>query len=311
MGVVRMAQPNYVKLAELAGSPQAMERSAAYLQRHLKRFLKPNDRVLILFPKMETATCRILEDAVLDCGAVPVWMGEDGRWMTLLRTAFTQKCSCLVGPPLTLLGLSKLAKQLRTPLRVKHVLMAGYPTTAWMVSGVRKNLDCMAWGCFDPGQGAVIAGFTCPQLDGVHIRTEEYTVEIVDDAGLPMTNGEAGRVVLYPNGDPVLRFAVGDRGRLDTGKCLCGDPAPKLVDVGTIAMGNEDLYQLAESLHYWSSILDCRVERTEYGMELELVVFPGEKLPQLPSVARQVVRPFNPEKDVPFAHHNILKKRFL
>jgi hypothetical protein len=220
--------------------------------------------------------------------------------MTLLKTAFTTRSNCLVGPPLTLLGLSKLAKHMGTPLYVTNVLMMGYPTTPWIVEGVRKNLDCMAWGCFDPLDGTVISGFTCRQLDGVHIRASEYSVEIEDDDGNPLPMGEPGRVIFYPNADPRLRFAVGDRGRLVSGKCSCGNPEPKLVDVNVDQSGREELFQMGESLLHWSSILDCRLERTEYGMVMELVVFPGEKLPRLPTVARRILRPFDPEKDAPF-----------
>lgn len=306
-----MAQLNYEKLARLAQTPEAAARSVAYLHKNMSRFLKKNERVLILIPKREDMVCRIMEQAIEACGCVPIWMGEDCRWMTMLKTAFTSRCSCLVGPPLLLLGLSKLAKQMHIPLSVTNVLMAGYPTTVWLVNGVCKNLDCMAWGCFDPGDGAVIGGFTCEQLDGVHIRTDEYTVVIEDEAGDCLPAGEMGRVVLYPNEDPSLRFAVGDCGRIDTRSCSCGNTDPKLVDVDTIKTDDEMLSALGESLHYWSSVLDCRMEKTEYGMELELVVFPGEKLPKLPTVARQIVRPFNPETDAPFAHQEVLKKRFL
>ena len=112
-----MTQPNYVKLAMLAEQPEAAEKSVAYLHKNMSQFLKKNERVLILFPKKENTACRILETAVLKCGCVPLWMGQDWRWMTLLKTAFTTKCSCLVGPPLMLLGLSKLAKQMGTPDR--------------------------------------------------------------------------------------------------------------------------------------------------------------------------------------------------
>ena len=308
---MRMSQPNYVKLANLTQMPDAMDRSVAYLHKHMRAFLKKNDRVLILFARQDNAACQILERAVEACGGVPVWIGEDKRWMTLLKMAFTSKCSCLVGSPLTLLGLSKLAKHLATPLYVTNVLMVGYPTTTWMVQGVRKNLDCMAWGCFDPGDGAAISGFTCPQLDGVHIRVEEYTVQIEDEQGNTLPDGESGRVVLYPNADPDVRFVVGDRGCLDRRRCSCGDPAPKLVNVNTEKLGDEALVKLAESLHYWTSILDCRVEKTECGMELELVVFPGEKLPKLPTVARQVIRNFDPELDAPFDHASVLKKRYI
>lgn len=306
-----MTQSNFLKLSELAQKPETEQRSVEYLHENMSRFLKDKERVLILFPKQDNTVCRVLEQALRACGCSPIWLEEDRRWMTLLKTAFTSKCSCLVGNPLTLLGLSKLAKQMRTPLSVTNVLMMGYPTTVWIVEGVRKNLDCMAWGCFDPGEGAVIGGFTCRQLDGVHIRTGEYTVEIEDENGDCLSDGTSGRVVLYPNADPTLRFAVGDKGRLDTGACSCGNPEPKLVDLDVIDIGNEDLNRLGESLHYWSSILDCRMEKTEYGMELELVVFPGEKLPKLPTVAKQIIRPFDPERDVPFEHQEALKKRYL
>lgn len=305
-----MQQPIYTMLARMAAEPEEVEKAVSYVRDHMRLFLMKNERVLILYRKQDNAACEILNRAVTECGCIPMWAGEDLRWMTLLKTAFTTRAGCIVGPPLMLLGLSKLAKYTGIPLYATNVVMAGYPTTKWLVEGVRKNLDCMVWGCFDPGEGAVIAGFTCSQLDGAHIRTEEYTVEIVDECGQVLPEGEFGRVVLYPNREPQLRFAVGDRGRLDRGRCSCGDPAPKLVDVDTVKTGNEDLSELGESLHYWSSILDCRLERTEYGVELELVVFPGEKLPRLPTVAKQIIRPFDPEADAPFAHHTQLKKRY-
>lgn len=306
-----MDQPSYIKIALLAETAEAIEKSISYMQENLRRFLKKNEKVLLLFPKQENASCRILEQAVLACECIPIWIGKDFRWMTLLKTAFTTRSSCIVGPPLMLLGLSKLSKQMGIPLSVKNVLMSGYPTTAWLVEGVRQGLDCMAWGCFDPGNGAVIAGFTCPELNGVHIRDELYTVEIVDENDHPVPEGEAGRVVLYPKAEPDFRFAVGDEARMDTRQCSCGCRAPKLVNIDTVKMGNEELSELGESLHYWSSILDCRMVKSECGLELEMIVFPGEKLPKLPTTAKLVIRPFDPETDEPFGHQEELKKRYL
>lgn len=305
-----MSQPVYRRIASLAEEPAAVERSIAYMTKHMGTFLKRNERVLICFEKKDNAACYILEQAVLACGCAPVWLGEDRRWMTMLKVAFTMKCNCIVAPPLTLLGLSKVARHRGTPLYARNVLMSGYPATVWMVNGVRQGLDCMAWGCFDPGIGAIIAGFTCPQLDGVHLRSEEYGVDIVDENGQILPIGETGRVVLYPKADPSLRFAIGDIGRLDAAPCSCGCRSHKLMDIEMVKTGNEEMSDLGESLHYWSSVLDCRIEKTEYGLELELVVFQGEKLPKLPSAAKLVVRPFNPEKDEPFEHQEVLKKRF-
>ena len=305
-----MEQHGYRKLAALAQTPEAVEQSIAYLYDRLRRFLRKRERVLILFDKHANDNCKILEEALRRCECIPMWIGGDRRWVTLLKTAFTSRCTCLVGSPLTLLGLSKLAKYMDTPLYVKNVLMAGYPTTKWLVNGVCQGLDCMAWGCFDPGPGSMISGFTCSQLDGVHIRETIFGVDIVDEQDHVLPRGEFGRVVLYLKEDPSVRFAVGDVGRIETAACSCGSTSSKIIDMDVVK-DNPALSDLGESLHLWSSILDCRMEKTEYGLELEMVVFPGEKLPKLPTAAKLVVRPFNPETDEPFDHLAVLKKRYL
>ena len=103
-----MTQANFRKIAMLAEAPDAAEASVVYLREKMSSFLKQNERVLILFRKGERASCRILEQAIEACGAIPIWLGEDCRWMTMLKTAFKERSSCLVGSPLTILGLSKL-----------------------------------------------------------------------------------------------------------------------------------------------------------------------------------------------------------
>ena len=166
-------------------------------------------------------------------------------------------------------------------------------------------------GLLDPFGGAVIAGFTCQQVDGVHIRGEEYEIEIVDEDGQMLPMGEKGRVILVPKAAPMHRLAVGDYACISAEPCPCGCTAPKLVNIDTIKDEVLELSKLGESLHYWSSVLDCRIEKTDCGLLLELVVFQGEKLPKLPTAAKLVIRPFNPETDEPFDHLEVVKNRFL
>ena len=301
----------YQKIVAMAETPEAVERSIAYAQEHMGRFLKKKEKVLICLQKQDTVACRIMEETVLGCECTPVWLEDDFRWMTILKTAFTTKCHCIIGPPLLMLGLSKVAKHLGTPLFARNVVVSGYPATRWMVEGIEQGLDCRVWGCFDPGFGAVIAGFSCGKNKGVHLRTEEYGADVVDDAGEKVPEGQSGNLVLYPKADPALRYGLGDQGRMAHGLCRCGSDAPRLLDLETVKFENRELSDLGESLLCWSSILDCRIEKTECGLELELVVFKGEKLPKLPTAARLIVRAFNPETDAPFAHHEVLKRRYL
>lgn len=65
-------------------------------------------------------------------------------------------------------------------------------------------------------------------------------------------------------------------------------------DMGTLADQEEVLLR-------WSSVLDVRLIRGPYGLELEAVIFPGKKLPPFPNCARQRVGMWNPESDSPFS----------
>ena len=298
-------------ISELAARPEAIERAVVYLQAHIGKFLRRKERVLICLSEDESTICRIFEEAVKRCDGIPMVLGEDRRWVTILKTAFTYKCNAIIGPPLLLLGLGKLARHMGIPLYTRNVILAGYPSVEWMIEGIQRELDCKVWGCFDPGVGSVVAGFCCDKSRGIHLRTEEYGVDIVDEAGNALPEGVVGRVILYPKADPQIRFDTADRGMLETGICDCGSTAPRIMAIDAGKGTESKLSRLGEEFHLWTSILDCRLAECGYGLELEMVVFPGEKLPKLPSFAKMVIRPWNPETDEPFAHTFVMKNRLF
>ena len=300
----------YHKLTAMASAPDAQEKAVEYLTVCMGRFLKKRDKVLILFPDTPATVGRLMKEAVLRCDAEPQFLEDDHRWLTILKTAFITRSDCIIGPPLTLLGLAKVAKHRSTPLFARNVLIGGYPSKQWMIDGIAQGLDCKVWGCYDPGLSAMIAGFVCSK-DHIHLRSEAYHVRIRDDRGNDLPEGRTGRVLLSAAGDSALLFDTGDTGRIDFSPCSCGDPAPRLVDVTTSNGIHPDLSELWESCHYWGSILDCKISNTGYGLELEVVVFPGEKLPKFPSCAKLLVRAWNPEADEPFPHAYILKRRLF
>lgn len=300
----------YKKLTEMASEPNSVEQTVTYLVENLGQFLKRRDKVLICFPDKPATIGALMKEAVIRCEAVPLFLGEDQRWLTLLKTAFVTKCDAIIGPPLTILGLAKIAKHGGTPLFARNILVAGYPIKQWMVDGIERGLDCKAWGCYDPGMSTMVAGFTCNQCC-LHLRYDRYRVRILDDAGKELPKGRIGRVVLSPTCDDDLCFDTGDLAWLDETPCKCGSSAPRLMDIDTNNGIDPTLSKLGESFHYWGSILDCKLANTGYGLELELVVFPGEKLPKLPTCAKLVVRDWNPETDEPFPHAFVLKKRIF
>lgn len=296
-----MYSRTYQELLERSTSPEALERSIEYLAEHLGKFLKKRERVLICFLEHEKGNLSwLMEQAVLRCEAVPVIWGEDRRWKTLLRLAFSSRASTIIGPPLVLLGLTKLKKANATPLFVRKVITAGYPCFDWMIEGIKKGFDCEAGGCFGVGTTGIVAGFACGHSWGVHIRESEYGIDIVDEEGNPVPVGELGEIIIYPKEQPQLRYPMGETGRLVKQPCKCGSTSARLMDIAPGKTADSDLVNLGQMLNSWTSILDCRLDRGEYGLEMELVIFPGEKLPKLPTAAKQVLRPWNPEEDEPF-----------
>lgn len=303
-----MDRSAYWKIEAMALSPEAQERTVDYLWEHLRHFLRKQERVLICFLEhKEGNISSLMEQAVLRCGAIPVIWGPDHKWKTLLQQAFYSKATAIIGPSLILLGLAKLKKQSATPLYIRRCITAAYPCQDWMIDGIVRGFDCEMGGCFSLGESAVVAGFACGHSWGIHLREEEYGIGIADPEGNALPEGTVGEMVLYPKAAPELCYPTGENARILTERCKCGSTAPRLMEIQPGRNEDHDLEEFRQYLQSWTSILDCRVERGENGLEIEIVCFAGEKLPKLPPAALRLVRPWNPNVDEPFWYSPALK----
>lgn len=295
-----MEHPEFEKLAALALAPEAREATIEYVKKSMG-FIRKGDSVLVCFAKDKPGSFgELMEQALLRLEAKPVMVETDWRWKTLLRLAFSNRVNTIVAPPLVVLGLFKLARQKGTPLYIRRVVTAGYPCLDWMAEGISRGLDCQTWGCFAPRGYSVVAGFSCGKSMGVHLRDDIYGISILDEQGQEVAEGTVGEMVLYKLDHPEIRFPVGDRARLDTTPCPCGCTSPRLMDVAHGSTVDPELAKVGKDLMSWTSILDCRLSRGEYGLEMEIVTFPGEKLPKLPGCAKRLIRAWNSDKDEPF-----------
>jgi phenylacetate-CoA ligase len=72
---------------------------------------------------------------------------------------------------------------------------------------------------------AGLAFHECPMRQGLHSHPDLILVEIVDDGGTPVPDGEIGEVVittLQTEGMPLLRYQTGDMSFRVPGECPCG-----------------------------------------------------------------------------------------
>ena len=289
------------ELVKMSQTPEAQEQTVEYLGSKLKALVKPGDRAILCFQNQKRGGLGDLyERAVRRAGGDVVLLSPDKRWKSLLQQSFFSHASLIIGPPLVILGLAKLKKHSGLPLYTRNAVLAGYLSPEWIVEGIQQGLDCKVWGTFGLGTSSVVAGFACGNGMAIHVRSDIYGIHVMDRAGSVLPQEHVGELVLYPISAPEIRVFTGDIGRLEKTQCVCGCDETRLMDYYPGNSEDTELAELAQQLQSWTSVLDCRVRRSEQGLEIELVVFPGEKLPKLPSVAKQVVRPWDPKHDEPF-----------
>lgn len=296
-----MNQDAYQALYQLETTPQALEATVQYLAARMKPFLQNLERVLICFPDEGPASLGgIFKEAVLRCEATPIFWGPDYRWKELLRIAFSTHANTVVGHPLVILGLMKLARATSTPLHVYDAVACGDPFSHWMVDDVKKGLDCRLWGCYAVCSGPVIAGFSCEQEAGIHIREDVFLADVPEQPGNTRYGSKRGKLVFKSVKNPEVVFDPMEMALIHFQPCSCGCDEPRVTETNSTKEANLSRELLEDRFLGWSSVLDYHAEKTEFGMALELVVFPGELLPSVPSVAKLRVRQWNPEEDIPF-----------
>lgn len=294
-------QNSYEKILALETTPEALEATVSYLSGLIKPFLSTLEPVLICFPDEGPASLGgIFKEAVRRCEATPVFWGPDYRWMELLRLAFDTHANTVIGDPQIVMGLMKLAKFTATPLYVYDVIICGEPFPRWMINGFKSGLDCKVWGCYAVQSGPIVAGFSCEQEAGIHIREDVFVPVICQKTGQTEPFNR-GRLYFAPVKNPELMYDPELFALVQHQPCSCGCDAPRVVEATSVQQGSDSQQFLDEELLSWSSVLDYRSVHTESGVALELVVFPGELIPKLPSCAKRTVRFWDPDRDVPFS----------
>lgn len=122
-------------------------------------------------------------------------------------------------------------------LRAPKSLKAVWTTAAPLPDPLRMNMQEIfgspvysQYGCCECGHLAS----ECACRAGMHINNDWRHVEFVDGTGLNMPVGEIGDILItdmYATEVPLIRYALGDRGKLMAEKCTCGVTLPLMAPV--------------------------------------------------------------------------------
>jgi phenylacetate-coenzyme A ligase PaaK-like adenylate-forming protein len=140
------------------------------------------------------------------------------------------KVDGIVSIPSVLVGIAQYVERNGiTDLAIRKIGYGGEhmpeATRQYVSSVLRTELICSAsYAINDTG----VVGFQCPACTGSihHVNEELHLLEIVDpETHQLLPHGEPGNIILT-NIDrtlmPVIRYNVGDRGRIISGACPCG-----------------------------------------------------------------------------------------
>ncbi|MEK9145654.1 MAG: acyl-CoA reductase, partial [Elusimicrobiota bacterium] len=140
------------------------------------------------------------------------------------------RLNAVEGIPSTLIPFLRRAKALEPRLRLEKVLYAGSPLGAedreWLKKSLRARRVASLIGANDGGQ----IGYQCERLRGsLHHTVDDFNLlELVDERGRPAREGEPGRILitsLLKFAYPLLRYDIGDIGRIVSARCACGRPS--------------------------------------------------------------------------------------
>ena len=113
----------------------------------LRPFLRSHDKVFLCYAALDCVVTQSVCQAVKQLGGETLRWEDDRRWYALLRQAFSQRATVLVGSPRLILGLAKIARATGTPLSVRHVVLLGHGEDDWLHKGIRDSLDAAIYTC--------------------------------------------------------------------------------------------------------------------------------------------------------------------
>ncbi|MFA6433707.1 MAG: acyl-CoA reductase [Elusimicrobiales bacterium] len=186
------------------------------------------------------------------------------------------------------------AKELDPSLTLEKVVYAGGSLTdserVWLEKELKARRIASIIGANDGGQ----IGYQCRELGGnMHHATDDFNyLEVTDAQGRPVPEGTEGLLLitsLEKYAYPLIRYAIGDKGRFVPGRCACGRPdrlfeflgrADEILRVGLLSAEYSDFsralahlpvsaLQLAARRVEGGECLIVRVETAEPSGELE------------------------------------------
>ena len=178
---------------------------------------------------------RRIRDMLMRTQLLPAFEMSDARLDQFVAAIRRRRPRMLFGYPSALSHIARHAEKRGVAMDDLGIRVA-FVTSERLYDDQRATIS-RVFGCrVANGYGGRDAGFIaheCPH-GGMHLTAEDIVVELVDSAGQPVPNGQAGEIVvthLATRDFPFIRYKTGDVAVMDDRRCACGRGLPMLKEI--------------------------------------------------------------------------------
>lgn len=178
---------------------------------------------------------RAIRDKLLRTRLLPAFEMSDKNIDNFIDEIRRLRPAMLFGYPSAIAHIAKRAKSLGISMSNLGIKVAF--VTAERLYDDQKALISEIFNCpVANGYGSRDAGFIAHQCPNgnMHITAEDVIVEIIDENGNQVPEGEPGEIVvthLSTKDFPFIRYKTGDVAAMESSKCDCGRNLPVLTDI--------------------------------------------------------------------------------
>jgi phenylacetate-coenzyme A ligase PaaK-like adenylate-forming protein len=133
----------------------------------------------------------------------------------------------LLAQPTVILPLLREARRRDPGLRIEKVVYGGTPMTETDKNWLRTELGTRVISSILAANDGAQLGYQCAHMGGTfhHVNDDYNLIEVVDEDGLPVADGETGHLLITTMQKfegPLIRYRIGDLGRISRRACPCG-----------------------------------------------------------------------------------------
>ena len=244
----------------------------------LGEFIYPGSRTMVAMPfSGPFGLGELIAEAIRRIGAKPLLTGTGRTYGELKTILEKEQPDTYVGMPVALLSMLRMCGK----GSIKRALVSGDACPETVMNAIEKILETQLWPHYGSREMGLGGAICCAAHDGMHMRENHCIMEIIDEKGNVLPDGEWGELVITTIGmeaQPLIRYRTGDCTRIIPGRCICGSEVKRLDFVkrisqpGTIREMDDVLFQIPELVDYSVRITEDKKEITalltsDKGME--------------------------------------------